>query len=756
MTTLRTKKHIKNKLSYAILTATVTAGFPNLILANDGADKFQLDEIIVTASRREQSLQDVPMSMTTVNPEGFLASGLTSIENIIDYTPGITFNTGGTAASGSIAVRGVVQAGPIPVTAVYIDDVPVTSSTPFASGSSIFLDGLLGDLERVEIIKGPQGTLYGASSMGGIVRYISKDPALEETRGKVSVDISEVSEGGMTQLYRAMISTPIIEDKLGLTVSGFHNDKEGFIDRLDPATLALAEEDYNTAETYGLSATALFQISDDTSLKLSTIQQTTKTSGSDNVYFNVASADNITLSPQNGKYEIAEAGGDSRKVKYKKTDITFKHSLDWAEFVSVTGHTKYSRVENEDDIIGSEGFADFITGSPAGTSQSMPFYGLAESDKFIQEFRLSSSNNDTLEWQTGFFYAKDETDNVQSWIVEPQGAVLLDVTFPSDYEEKAVFANATYYLTPEFDITAGLRYSKMSMDAKFNFAGLIIDNIASDPSVSDNVTTYLLNARWRVVDNVSLYARVASGYRPAWANVPIEDAITGQVSSSVVDSDSLWSYELGAKGSLLDERFTYDVAVWAIDWDDFQTMISLNGVTTGGNSEVASSSQGFEGSFSALLTDQLRLQTTIAYTDSSIDGDTAELGAVSGEKTPLLPEWTASFQAIYDFSIGHDILATFEVGARYIDKYTTDYLGDASRGIGFGLTRQFPIEEVVLADMNTSFTKDNFTLTIYATNLFNNYTYGGGVVTMDGLDDISAQANIVTPRTIGASMSFSF
>jgi len=722
----------------------------------DESTAFELDEIIVTASRRSQKLQDVAMSMASVDPEKFIATGLTSIEDVIDYTPGVNFNTDGSAGSGNISVRSVTQSGPIAVTAIYIDDVPVTSSTPFAFGGDLFLDGLMDDLERVEIIKGPQGTLYGASSMGGIIRYISKNPALEETRGRASVDISSTKEGGITQLYRAMVSTPIVEDKIGFTVSGFYNDQAGFIDRLDPTTLALAEEDYNTAEIYGMSAAAFVKFSEATSLKLSAMYQTTKSRGNDLVRFTVANPDNIVLVPENGKFEVADVEPGSREIEYKKADMTFKHAFDWGEFVSVTGYAKYSNPERSDLITGNEALADFIAGSPPGTSTGLPLISAAESEKFIQEFRLSSANNDTFEWQTGLFYTKDKTDNVQSLIVEPQGVVLTDVSFPSEYVEKAAFANVTYYLTPDFDVTAGLRYSDTSLDANFNFAGLLVDAFVANPSVDDDVLTYLFNARWRVQEDMSLYARIASGYRPAWVNVPILDVVTGQASSSVVNSDSLWSYEVGAKGSLLDGKFTYDVALWAMTWDDFQASIELNGLSTGGNAGVSQSSHGLEGTFNALLTDQLRVQATAAYTKSKIDEDSVGLSAAADERTPSLPKWTASLQATYDYTIGSDIDAAVGFGVRYVGKYNTDYLGDASRGIGFGLTRQFPIEEVVLADLNANFTKDNFTLTLYATNLFNNYTFGTGGVSLDGFGNTSAGASVVTPRTIGASLGFAF
>ncbi|MBL4803159.1 MAG: TonB-dependent receptor plug domain-containing protein, partial [Emcibacter sp.] len=169
---------------------------------NADADILAFDEIIVTASRRAQALQDVPASITTVNPVEFTNSGLTSIGDIIEYTPGFNINRGnGQRGRGSITARGVGQQGATAVVAVYVDDIPMTSNSGFADGGAMFFDGLLGDIERVELIKGPQGTLFGATAIGGAIRYITKKPALSEMRGGGSVNLSDTKRGGFNQIY---------------------------------------------------------------------------------------------------------------------------------------------------------------------------------------------------------------------------------------------------------------------------------------------------------------------------------------------------------------------------------------------------------------------------------------------------------------------------------------------------------------------------------------------------------------------------
>ncbi|PCI52447.1 MAG: hypothetical protein COB36_15040 [Alphaproteobacteria bacterium] len=722
-----------------------------------------LDEVIVTASRRSQKLQDVAMSIASVNPDDFVVKGLTSLEDIIDYTPGVNFNTGGAAGQGNITFRGVSQEGSIPVTAIYVDDMPLTSSSPFAFGNALILDGLLGDLERVELVKGPQGTLYGAGAMGGVIRYISKDPALEEMRGSFSADISSIKEGGISQLYRGMVSAPLVKDKIGITLSGFYNDEAGFIDRLDPATLEVIDDDYNVAEIYGFSANVLVKLSEAASLKFSGLYQNTTISGNSLLNFipvnptDPIDPANPVLKPSNGKYGFASNDPGTIGLEYQNAAMTFKYDFDWAEFTSVTGYAKYSNPTNIDQVAEAGELIDFIFGLPPGTTTAIPTIFNVESEKFLQELRLASPNNDTFEWQIGLFYANEDTKNSQDIKAQPGDINLIDVSFPSKYEEKAAFANATYYVTPDFDVTAGIRYSDNSLAATFDFTGLLVGALDAETFVSDKVTTYLFNARWRVGDNLSLYARAASGFRPAYSNIPILDINTGLAAASVVDSDSLWSYEVGAKGSAMDGKFTFDVAYWIIDWSDFQAKVTINGLGTGGNSDAGVSSNGFEGTFNAQLTDQLRVLATVAYTKSTLDGDSLKIGALKGEKTRNLPDWTASFRADYDYTIG-DIDAALGFGLRYVGNYNTGYLGGFSdefgQNVGFNIA-QFPIEDYVLADINASFTSGRFTLNLYATNLFNNYAFDAGTASMLG-SQISAQGSIVKPRTIGASVSVNF
>ncbi len=723
------------------------------------AEEFEVEKIIVTASRRIESIQDAPVSMVSVDPEDFIFSGLTSVQDVIDYTPGVNFNSGGASGTGNITMRSVTQEGFIPVTAIYVDDVPITTSTPFANGAGTLLDGMLGDLERVEIIKGPQGTLYGASAVGGIVRYITKDPSLDDVRGNLSVDLSQTKEGGTGKTYRGLISMPLVEDKIGLTLGGYYNDEDGYIDRYDLTSLELVEENYNTTEVLGINATVLFQFSENSKLKIGGLYQKNETPGSSKVNLPITdfSNDIAVIGQSEHKYGILAPDAGTTETENQTINATFKYNFGWAEFTSVTAFAEQEYLQVAD--IASAALlplADFVVGSAPGTTQSIPLRIASSTEKVIQELRLSSAPSETLEWIAGFYYSKDKTTTTEYITAEPQSLLINGSSFPAEYEEKAVYANATYYINKDFDVTAGLRHSQPSLKSDFDFAGAFVSDFAATFDVAEDVTTYLLNARYRVNDDLSIYSRVASGYRPAYVNIPLQDAITGQIASAVVDSDELWSYEVGAKGSALGNKFTYDIALWTMEWDEFQTTVVLNAANTGANADTSASSYGAEGNFQYYATQDLIFQANFALTESEIDEDSVAISAVAGEELRRLPSFTASFKASYYYELGSDIEASTVFGVRHTGKSNSAYIGDASRGIGFGLQRQFPSKASTLADLSTTFSKDDISLSLYVTNLFNEYDLAYGTASLDGLGNAAATAFVVQPRTVGITLGYSF
>ena len=703
--------------------------------SNNAARNGRIDQVVVTASRREQSLQDAPMAITNIDPQSYLDTGLNSIENIIDYSPGVNYNNFGAPGQGQITMRGAPQQSSIPVVGVYVDDVPFSTGSAFSGGAGFIFDGLLGDVERIEILKGPQGTLWGAGAVGGVVRYITRDPALEQARGSLTADFAITEEGGVSKLYNGSVSAPVVKDRIGLTVSGFYRDNAGFIDRVD-GTGAVVEEDTNSFETYGISVQTLLRITDDLDIKLGGMVYETK-----NTALQRSSVTFPGPEPIFGEYKTL-IPGEPQSLKYEKLNGTLNYDFGWAEFTSVSAYVSYENELVRDFTTALGALTDTLTMSDPGTHNSVLFFRTLGSEKFVQEARLSSPSNDTLEWQVGLFYTNEDTRNNQIIQPPPTNFNWLNAQFPSEYKELAFFGNATYYLTENWDVTAGVRYSDHELNIDADFSGFLVDATDEESGVKNDVFTYLFTTRYRIGDDLSLYARAATGYRPSFIGLPVVDTDTGEpLADPIVNSDKLRSIEIGAKGGLFDRAVTYDLALWKIDWDQPQSNLSSPlGVGFSANADSDINAFGVEGSFTANPLEGLDIVTNFSYANSEISEADPELQAAEGDATPNLPNWTASLKADYSVPLTSSIDAGLGGGFRYVGSYQTAYSLNP-----LGVT----IPGHILADANATLSYDKLALSLYVTNIFNSFEYTNASIS-------SQRVTVVKPRTVGVAVSLDF
>ncbi|NVK57635.1 MAG: TonB-dependent receptor [Alteromonadaceae bacterium] len=710
-----------------------------------------VEKITVTTSRRVQTIQDVPASVTAIQPGDFLASGINSIADIIDYTAGFNINrSGGQRGRGSITARGVSQQGATAVTAIYVDDVPMTSNSGFADGGALFFDGLLGDVQRIELIKGPQGTLFGATAISGAVRYISRDPALFETRGSVTADYSHIEDGGNSKQYRGYVSVPLIDDKLGLTLSGFKADDAGYVDQVDPATGEVVKKNANDSDNYGYSADLLFEASADLSFRVKAIKQ--KTSFGLDASVRLASLEKEEVY---GKLTTDNSfGSDEMETEMFSASMTYE--LDFATLDATTSKVEYNNVSAIDFTSIYGPFLDMLTGNPVGTTTSAPVTYDIWSDKNVSEIRLTSKNNDQYEWIAGLYHAEESTDNQQSLIGQPLNIVGLIASFPSEYDETAAFGNFTYYLTKDFDVTAGMRYAKTELALRFIQEGLLVGGEPSDKQLDTaqgDITTYLFAARYRPHADMSLYARIASGYRPASSNLTVADPATGEIlSQPVTEQDDLWSYEVGAKGDFFDGMFSYDTSLWYIDWDNFQTTVYFYGQGTDGNAKDGITAYGTEGSFVFNAGNGFTLNTSVAYSRSTLNSDEPELFGEKGAAIPGVPKWRASAIGRYEFELSSGIEAWVTAGLRYTDSSDGALVnGDPSNPL-FNL----PSDTITQVDLSAGMSWNELTVTAYLNNAFNKYAYSN--YTALSLDGVNADVVGVPlkPRTLGATITYAF
>jgi iron complex outermembrane receptor protein len=706
------------------------------------AEPFAVEEIIVTASRRAQAVQDVAAAVAVVDPQQFAAGGVTSLTGVLAYVPGVNFNDNGAPGQGSITMRGVANIFATPSVGIYVDDIPYGSVTSFAEGANFALDALRTDIERVEVIKGPQGTLFGASSMGGSLRYITREPSLTEVEGKFATDLSETSQGGFNQMYKGGISVPIVRDRVALSVSGFYQDAEGFIDE---ATRPL--DDVNDAELRGGQASLLFQASDEFKIRVGYTQQEFEFANTNAVPFN-----RVTGQPRFGKYTKNSATDQPTAIEFELTSATLEYDFGWATATLASSYQSFAQQAVLDLTVPFGPLVDGQLGVPVGTNIVLLDFDIT-TDRRAHELRLTSADNKQIEWLVGLYYTSEDSANFQGTDVRPGPFNLVTQEFPSDYEEQAAFGNLTYYFSEKFDATVGLRVSSNDMGVKFDGSGFFAGPPLPRTTVSDDVTTYLFNARYRPHDDLSLYLRVANGYRPASANLGLVDPASGNILSvPFVESDTLWSYEVGAKGSLADGSVGYDVAVYRLNWKDMQVFRSFMGVNVGGNADSDVTAHGVEATLTLQPSTSFDLVASVAYSQSELDEDDRSIGGVEGEQLPGIPQWTLSLSSTYRFPIG-SLEAFVGGGVVYQDERKTSFIGGiGSNGVPIAPPNpNYTVPDYTAVDLRAGVTMGRYNFSVYATNAFDEYAFQRATT-----NTVQGTATILRPRTIGAVFSVDF
>ncbi|MBL4826100.1 MAG: TonB-dependent receptor plug domain-containing protein [Spongiibacteraceae bacterium] len=404
----------------------------------DDVDAFEIEEVIVTANRREENLQDVPMAVSVVNPDDFKKNGLLSLLDFVAYTPGISISPNFQGPSlGSIAVRGTAPSGFVagPIVGVYLDDVPISGTLQ----SFTFVDAALQDIERVEFLKGPQGTLYGASSISGAIKYITRKPALHEARGQASMNLSTTKHGGFGRIYSGRLSVPVVEDKLGITVSGFEQTDSGYIDAIDPTNLVIVGENEDKYRQNGYAADLLFVPLDDLEIRLSYTHQATLIGPGG------GGAVPLLARTRDVRYGRYVGGGGNSDFNDLVTNVysgTLNYSFDWGTFTAVTGSVNSIRKADVSlTAPATIAAVNSLTGQPDDTS--IVVVDDIGYKRFIQEFRLTSEVGENFDWIFGLYYADEDAHTISGIEGRPSEADFQAVNSLGTYKEYAAFGILT-------------------------------------------------------------------------------------------------------------------------------------------------------------------------------------------------------------------------------------------------------------------------------------------------------------------------
>ncbi len=602
-------------MKFGLLTALSCLSIDMSSLALADEEAVLLDEIVVTAQKRgEQSLQDVPISISVLGGNHLDAGRFQGVVEALGEVAGVSQFTPGFGGGSNVNIRGVAASSAVlsggSTVGYYLDDAPFGFVT-----HAISPDASAYDIERVEVLRGPQGTLYGASALNGVVRVLTNGANLDEYEFKARTSISNTENGGENFRGDLAFNVPLVDGKLALRGVVGYNDLSGWIDKSNA-------KDFNDAELQNYRLKINARPSDSLFVELSLWNSHSKFGGP-SVEADSGINTSVGVEPIETEYDV----------------YGLKIAYDFSSF-TVSSSTSYLEYNNSStlDLLGN-GALDLDT--------------IFSAETFSQEIHLFSTNSGSWQWSVGGLYRDAEDDLVQAL---PIFAVPVD--FANESKSYAVFGELNWsFLDGKIDLTGGLRYFEDEVSQRENQR--FFDDgqpLFNATSKFDSLTPRAV-LTWHASDGTTAYASYSQGFRSGFSqNVLVDSVAPG---FPPVMEDTLINYELGAKGSLSNDRINYNVALYYIDWQDVQQIIAVafQGVTVAApvNGEAASGF-GLDVGVNFLPTDNLQLGLTFSRNDLTMDSEVRSDGLVlfeKGERLNNSAEFTAGINGSYTFAVGN-------------------------------------------------------------------------------------------------------
>lgn len=708
----------------------------------NGQQGATLEEVVVTAQKRSQRLNDVPAAVSAITGAELDRQGAHNLSDFAAQIPSLNFSGNGPGAQ-TLSIRGInTGSEPSPLVGVVLDGVPYGSSSSFAFGGLLALDAALWDTNRVEVLRGPQGTLYGASSMGGLVSYVYRNPSLTTYEGAAEGEVSSTDGGGLNYVTRAAIGGPIVTDKLGFRLSVSHQDDDGF---LNDSLLHLKH--INDLQITNVRGSLLFQPNDDLKIQFSTIYQKLDRGSSDGVIY-----DRATASPAAGDLDQYRARTEPESLEFGQGALNVDYDLGWATLDSITGYQVVSLSQDADFTATPTG--SVLTGLFGAATTALD--ANAETKKTTEELRLTSLSGQRLTWLLGFFFDDESSTNQQTIfgdLANGQPSPLLDpgltISLPSHYREYAGFGQLTYAITPRFDISGGIRYSYDQQDFLQTNKGPLAAFSAPDIPLthsSEDQVSYLGTLRYHLTHDQTAYFRVASGYRPGGPNVVIPGA-GASVLPPTFKSDTLVNYEIGYKARLWEGRADVQLAGFYIDWSNIQITAATGGFSGRANGGSATS-KGFEASGTVRPIPPVTLGYSFACVDAQLSDAIPTIGARAGERLPNTAKFSGSVFAEYRQPLSDRWSGVARASFRGMSDRRASFDGSAGNP-------QFNLKPYGLVDLRLGVESDRYALTAFIRNVGNEraeYSAAGSELTVTNQELVT----IARPRTFGIMASANF
>ncbi len=666
-------------------------------------------EIVVTAEKRSSTVQDTPISITALSGDALRNQGVAGVQGIVAAVPGLSMRTAGPGQT-ELELRGLSSSGGAsPTVGFYLDDYTLTAPAAALVGK-VVIDPDLYDLNRVEVLRGPQGTLYGSGSMGGTVKLITNQPNLDTVQGSIDGSFSSTRGGGINGGGNAMVNVPLITDKLAVRIVATDKYRDGWItrvvepnfpapvnpngfcagsgwpgcDRGNVLAITPASETPHTnwEHLQGARIEVLAKPTERLTLSALALYQKIDLGGYDE-YDLPPGLPGYHFQPNNASEPISD--------KFQLYGLTATYDLGFADLISATAY--YTRTESQTQDTAEALYSLLpLYGFNTSTFYTSPFNETDTTHQFSEELRLTSKNSGALRWTFGVFYSHfesifAESNNLPAFVAtipgglagNPQG-VLYQANNPYYIKQYGVFGEGTYNFGGGVKLTAGARWYKFDSRANEETTGLL--------ALSGNATPYLSNfatsnngvnpkvtLSYEHEHDLTLYATVSRGFRPGGINQQIPNPPC-TLNGETYGPDSIWNYEVGEKAKLFGNHLTVNADVYYIHWSNVQQ--SVNQACGYPLSANAGSAQAYgpEVEINAQLTRDWAINFTGTYTHSALSSANAALQAqdplvVPGLPLLNVPKFTETTARVYSRPVSD----TWRLSARVSNSYvgtTTD------------------------------------------------------------------------------------
>jgi outer membrane receptor protein involved in Fe transport len=719
------------------------------------------DEVIVTGLRSANDLsntedvQSIAGSVSVVSGDRLEAQKLEQLSDYAAYLPGVNVVSYGAPGSSQVLLRGISSFTDAATGAYYLDDTPIGVSGPWAEACCDVLDLLPYDLERLEVLRGPQGTRYGAGSVSGLLRFVLTEPSDSGFEARVGADSSTINgasrAGGS---LRAMVNVPIIEDVLAVRVSAYDSYTPGYIDNAYSGA-----KDVNTVRQTGERVALLWRPAESLSVKFTALWPRIHSDSEADM-----SSTGVTIVPDTGDADIVKASGSYGDLTDNHAFLQpFRKSIDYyaatvrwnPDSLEVVSATAWSRTRShsvfDQTLINGASFPD-----ESGDAGLTAFYRDKDLEKFSQELRIVSPQGKRIDWLLGGFYTRENVSDLMALYAFDTSYQPIATFAPAasatsvqnTFDELAAFGELNWHVTERFDLTGGIRYAHNEQQFVAVDSGVVDVPAYTAGRSAEGVATWMSAASYRFKPDVMLYGRVATGSQPGSPNGVLPDV------PPTVKAETVTNYEMGLKSEFLDRTALIDVSVFYLDWNDVQLGMCFEGGCGWANgAEAVSQGMEFTSSWSPL--DGLQLGLNTVHTQSELT--TVVPGAeyfLIGYQLADVPKWSLSLTTDYDWALTDTWHAHVGGAFRWVGERWGE-TGVHSRSVGGGPTMELPAYSVL--DLNAGIAKGPLVLRTFVRNLADTRAISQAIVLGDASNPpAEMEQRILQPRTFGIGFDYSF